>query len=221
MIEEMHEGGHEVTIFFYNPNIHPRREYEIRKDENVRFAEQLGIPIIDVDYDVGEWMRRAKGMEWSPERGSRCTMCFDMRFERTALYASEHGFPIFTTTNATSRWKDVEQVNDSGIRAAAKYEGVEYWKYDWQTDAMTKRKYEINASRSFYKQQYCGCTYSLRDSNAWRAEQGMEPIELGKDFYNDPIADAAEESREVVDSFFNDYEHRNALEQDRRGKDGK
>ena len=67
-------------------------------------------------------------------------MCLDMRLDRTALYAYEHGFSVFSTTNATSRWKDIAQVNGSGIRAAAKYEGVEYWKYDWQTDAMTTRK---------------------------------------------------------------------------------
>jgi predicted adenine nucleotide alpha hydrolase (AANH) superfamily ATPase len=214
MIEEMHAGGHDVTVFFYNPNIHPRREYLLRKEENLEYARALGIDFIDADYDVAEWMRRAKGMEFSPERGKRCTMCFDMRFERTALHAAEHGFPLFTTTNATSRWKDVDQVNASGERAAAKYDGVDYWKYDWQTDSMTSRKYEINASRRFYKQQYCGCTYSLRDSNEWRAEQGMEPIELGVDFYDDAVADAEEESRTVVDSFFDKYAHRNALEED-------
>ena len=58
-------------------------------------------------------------MEFSPERGSRCTMCFDMRFERTALYAFENGFPVFTTTNATSRWKDQKQVNSSGLKAVS------------------------------------------------------------------------------------------------------
>ena len=66
-------------------------------------------------------------------------MCFDMRLDRTALYAFEHGFPAFTTTNATSRWKDQHQVNGSGLRAAGKYDGVEYWVYDWQTDQMTQR----------------------------------------------------------------------------------
>jgi len=59
-------------------------------------------------------------------------MCFDMRFDRTALYAYENGFPTFTTTNATSRWKDAHQVNGSGLRVAKKYDGVEYWVYDWQ-----------------------------------------------------------------------------------------
>ena len=92
VMEAISASGIEYTIFFYNPNIHPKKEYEIRKNENIRFAEKLGIPIVDADYDVDNWYERAKGMEYEPERGKRCTMCFDMRFERTALYAYEHGF---------------------------------------------------------------------------------------------------------------------------------
>jgi len=81
----------EFSVFFYNPNIHPKKEYELRKEENIRFAEKHGIPFIDADYDVDNWFERAKGMELEAERGIRCTMCFDMRFERTALYAHENG----------------------------------------------------------------------------------------------------------------------------------
>ena len=87
MVESMAEAGHDVTVFFYNPNIHPRKEYELRKEENKRYAAHLDIDFVDLDGDVEEWFKRAKGMEFCPERGQRCTMCFDMRFERTALYA--------------------------------------------------------------------------------------------------------------------------------------
>lgn len=156
-----------VTVFFYNPNIHPRKEYEIRKEENKKFCEKLNIPFIDVDYDPDNWYSRMKGMEYDPERGKRCTECFDMRMERTALYAHEHGFDAIATTNATSRWKDAKQVDESGFRAAAKYEDLKYWCQDWQSDEMTLRKYEISAKERFYKQEYCGCSYSLRDSNDW------------------------------------------------------
>ena len=219
MIEEMHDtAGLDVTIYFYNPNIHPRAEYTLRKDENKRYADALGIPFIDADYDADEFFRRAKGMEFDPERGPRCTMCFDMRLDKTAQHAATHGFDTFTTTNATSRWKDQDQVNGSGVRAGKMW-GVPYWEYDWQTDQMTERKYEINAKEKFYKQQYCGCTFSLRDSNAWRKEQGMDPIVIGGDYvYADPIADAAEESREVVEGFFKEFEYRNELRKDKRRK---
>ena len=105
VMEAMLASGVDYTIFFYNPNIHPEREYLLRKDENVRFAEKHGVGFIDADYDKDNWFARAKGMEWEPERGARCTMCFDMRFERTALYAHEHGFPVITSSLGISRWK--------------------------------------------------------------------------------------------------------------------
>jgi len=214
MVEKMASDGHKVTIFFYNPNIQPRKEYEIRKQENIRYAERLGIPIVDADYDVENWMARTKGMEFDPERGRRCSVCFDMRMEVTAQYAHDHNFDCFTTTNATSRWKDTQQVNKSGLQAAAKF-GFRpyYWVYDWQTDEMTARKYRINAEQRFYKQEYCGCTYSLRDSNLWRKQQGIAPVKIGGEeaglgtrYYEDAEADAAEESQEVVDSFFSSAE---------------
>jgi len=81
VMEAMQASGIDFTIFFYNPNIHPLKEYELRKQENIRFAEKSGIPFIDADYDRDNWFERAQGMEDEPERGIRCTMCFDMRFE--------------------------------------------------------------------------------------------------------------------------------------------
>ena len=80
VMEAILASGIEFTIYFYNPNIHPLKEYLIRKEENIRFAQKFGIPFIDADYDRQNWFDRAKGMEWEPERGIRCTMCFDMRF---------------------------------------------------------------------------------------------------------------------------------------------
>ncbi len=114
VMEAITASGIEYTIFFYNPNIHPKKEYEIRKEENIRYAEKLGVPIIDADYDVDNWYERAKGMEYEPERGIRCTMCFDMRFERTALYAYENGFDTITSSLGISRWKNFDQINDCG-----------------------------------------------------------------------------------------------------------
>ena len=198
-----------VTVFFYNPNIHPRKEYIIRKEENKRFCEKLGIDFVDCDYDVSNWYQRMKGMEFDPERGRRCTECFDMRMERCALYAHEHGMDTIATTNATSRWKDRRQVDDSGFRAASRYPNVQYWSNDWQSDEMTLRKYEISASERFYKQEYCGCSYSLRDSNEWRKANSIPAIKiggeeagLGERYFTDPVVDAQEESQEVVDEFF-------------------
>ncbi len=182
-MERLKESGIDLTIFFYNPNIHPKKEYEIRKDENKRFADKLGIPFIDGDYDVQNWFSRAKGLELEPERGERCTKCFDMRFERTALEAHERGFKIITSSLGISRWKNMNQINESGLRAASHYPNITYWTYNWRKFGGAERMYQIAKKEEFYKQEYCGCIFSLRDSNEWRVKNGREEIKIGEEFY--------------------------------------
>lgn len=197
VIEAMVASGIDLTIFFYNPNIHPKKEYDIRKNENIRYAEKLGIPFVDADYDVQNWFARAKGMEQEPEKGIRCTMCFDMRFARTALYAHENGFRLFTSSLGISRWKDMEQINDCGKRMAGHYEGLDYWDYNWRKDGGGTRMYEIAKREEFYKQEYCGCIYSLRDTNKWREQNGREKIAIGEQFYQEKL-DAAPRLTEIT-----------------------
>ncbi|MEK9658250.1 MAG: epoxyqueuosine reductase QueH [bacterium] len=176
------ESGIEQCIYFYNPNIHPKDEYELRKQENIRFAEKYDLPFIDADYDTDRWYERTKGLEWEPERGIRCSACFDLRFERTALYAKEHGFDLFTSSLGLSRWKDMEQINASGRRAAQRY-GLTYWTYNWRKAGGANRMYEISKDEGFYKQEYCGCVYSLRDTNLWRQKRGGDKLKRGIHFY--------------------------------------
>lgn len=183
VMEALLASGIDYTIYFYNPNIHPRKEYELRKDENLRFAQKHNIPFIDADYDMDEWFKRAKGMEWEPERGIRCTMCFDMRFARTALHAYENGFTVFTSSLAISRWKNMEQINDCGVRAASAYPGMEYWTFNWRKNGGSARMLEISKQEKFYMQEYCGCAYSLRDTNNWRRSKGRPKIEIGVKYY--------------------------------------
>ena len=191
VMEALVVSGIDFSIFFYNPNIHPIQEYETRKQENVMFAEKHNIPFIDADYDKDNWFERVKGQEMEPERGKRCTTCFDMRFERTALYAHEHGFPVICTSLGISRWKDMNQINDAGIRAASRYPGMEYWTYNWRKNGGSSRMYEIAKRENFYKQEYCGCVYSLRDTNAWRKEKTRERIKIGVEYYgDDPVKSA-------------------------------
>lgn len=182
----------DFSIFFYNPNIHPLQEYEIRKQENIAFARKHNIPFIDADYDKDNWFTRIKGLEWEPERGKRCTACFDMRFERTALYAHEHGFPVISSSLGISRWKDMNQINDSGVRAASRYPGIEYWTYNWRKNGGAARMYEIAKEENFYKQEYCGCVYSLRDTNSWRKQNGRERIKIGVSYYGNEAQEASE-----------------------------
>lgn len=189
VMEAMVASGIDLTVFFYNPNIHPKKEYEIRKNENIRFCESMNIPFVDADYDVDNWFTRARGMESSPERGERCSMCFDMRFERTALYAFENGFSLISSSLGISRWKDMNQINESGVKSAAKYPGVNYWTYNWRKDGGSQRMYEIAKRENFYQQQYCGCVYSLRDTNEWREKNSRPKIEIGETFYENKLKD--------------------------------
>lgn len=188
LMELMVDNGIDLTIYFYNPNIHPKKEYEIRKEENIRFAEKMGIDFVDADYDVQNWFGKAKGMEKEPERGVRCTMCFDMRFVKTAEYAKENGFKVITSSLGISRWKNMDQINDCGHRAAQLFDGVEYWDYNWRKQGGSERMYKIAKREKFYKQEYCGCIYSLRDTNEWRKKNNREQIAIGEEFYEEKLS---------------------------------
>ena len=184
VLETLLHSGIQPTVFFYNPNIHPKKEYEIRKEEDKRFCEKMGINHVDVDYDPMTWFKRIKGLEWEPERGARCTQCFDMRFERTALYAHENSFQVISSSLGISRWKNMTQINGCGERAASRYSGITYWTYNWRKAGGSQRMIEISKRENFYQQEYCGCVYSLRDTNKWRTSQGRKKVEIGKNYYS-------------------------------------
>jgi len=173
-----------TTVYFYNPNIHPVQEYELRKEENKRYCQKLGFNFIDADYDKDNWFKRIKGLENEPERGERCTKCFDMRFERSALYAHENKFSLFATTLGISRWKDLDQVNNSGLRAADRYSDLNFWDFNWRKAGGSPRMIEISKREEFYQQEYCGCVYSLRDTNKWRKENNRPRVIRGQKYYS-------------------------------------
>ena len=184
IMEALAASNINTTVYFYNPNIHPIEEYEIRKNENKRFCDKLGFECIDGDYDKDNWFERIKGLEDEPERGKRCTQCFDMRFERSALFAKENGFGVYATTLGISRWKDMEQINSSGLRAAKRYDDVSYWDFNWRKQGGSSRMVEISKREEFYQQEYCGCVYSLRDTNRWRRKNNKDRIIRGVKFYS-------------------------------------
>ncbi|KEQ17707.1 epoxyqueuosine reductase QueH [Endozoicomonas numazuensis] len=178
-------SGIEQTVFFYNPNIHPLEEYELRKKENKRYCEKNNIKFIDADYDTENWFERIKGFENEPERGERCSICFSMRFERTALYAFEHGFNLISSTLGISRWKNLEQINYCGVEAANRYPDITYWTFNWRKQGGASRMIEVSKEEAFYQQEYCGCVYSLRDTNRWRMSQGRSRIKRLIKFYGE------------------------------------
>ena len=157
--------GHGVrpTIFYFNPNIWPREEYEIRKNESKRHAEKLGIQWIDGDYQHETWCQYVKGMENEPERGSRCQECFVLRLTETARKAQELGIRYFATTLASSRWKSLEQIERAGHLAEQRAEGVVFWAQNWRKGGLQERRNQLLKENQFYNQQYCGCEFSARN----------------------------------------------------------
>ncbi|MFA6812442.1 MAG: epoxyqueuosine reductase QueH [Bacteroidaceae bacterium] len=168
IIECMLDNKIRPTIFFYNPNIYPEEEYLIRKHEIMRYLKELGLDYADADYDHEQWLSGIKGLEDEPERGSRCLKCFTLRLTETARYASLHGFNIITTTLASSRWKDLDQVNAAGREATNLYPEVVFWDQNWRKSGLTERRSQLLKQNGFYNQQYCGCEFSLKQMKAWR-----------------------------------------------------
>ena len=150
------------TIYYCNPNIYPLEEYNIRKNECSRYAQSLGLDIIDADYNHEAWRCTVQGLEGEPERGGRCLQCFKMRLLDTARYAHENGFSVITTTLASSRGKSLEQINQAGRYAVENYPDVIWWDQNWRKGGLIERRIAIIKEYGFYNQQYCGCEFSMR-----------------------------------------------------------
>ena len=159
ILECMVQNGIRPAIFFSNSNIVPRDEYELRKQEIVRYAESMGLTVIDDDYDHEAWLQHVKGLEDEPERGSRCMECFKFRLRRAAQYAAAHGYDALVTTLASSRWKSLEQVNAAG-ESACQGLPVTFWAGNWRKGGLQPRRNEIIREQNFYNQDFCGCEFS-------------------------------------------------------------
>ncbi len=159
--------AHEVkpVIFYYNPNIYPREEYEIRKEESKRHAESLGIRWIDGDYNHESWLGGVCGLEGEPERGRRCEQCFTLRLTAAAKEAKRLGIRYFATTLASSRWKSLEQIERAGRRAELAAEGTVFWAQNWRKGGLQERRNQLLKEYQFYNQQYCGCEFSMRPAS--------------------------------------------------------
>lgn len=176
IIEAMLANGITPVIYYCNPNIYPREEYEIRKDECTRYAQSLGLEIVDADYDHENWLEAVRGLESEPERGGRCLKCFKLRLLRTAEYAASRGIRVITSTLASSRWKSLEQIIEAGNWACSQVEmrdiqlGVNivpdkspiYWGFNWKKGGLQERRLQIIKEYDFYNQLYCGCEFSMR-----------------------------------------------------------
>ena len=166
IVEWMLAVGVQPTIYYYNPNIFPREEYEIRKAESKRHAEGLGIRWIDEDWKHDEWLTGVCGLETEPERGARCQRCFDLRLQAAAQKAVELGIHVFATTLASSRWKRLDQIELAGRRAEEAVPGARFWAQNWRKGGLQERRNQLLKEFAFYNQLYCGCEFSMRNRQA-------------------------------------------------------
>lgn len=161
VIECLVENGFRPGIFFSNSNIVPSGEYELRKHELIRYTQGFGLEVIDDDYDHKAWLECIRGLEREPERGARCMECFKFRLLRAARYAAANGYDVLTTTLASSRWKDLEQVNAAGQWACGIVaDGPVFWPQNWRKGGLQPRRNEIIREQNFYNQNFCGCEFS-------------------------------------------------------------
>ena len=160
IIEYLLIQGIRPVLFYFNPNIYPQTEYEIRKNECTRYAKSVELQIIDVDYDHESWLQTIAGFESEPERGKRCLSCFKMRLLAAARLTHEKGLDTFSTTLASSRWKDLDQIAEAGNWAAGQFPGIRFWAKNWRKDGLSERRRILLQENGFYNQTYCGCEFS-------------------------------------------------------------
>lgn len=161
-----------ITVFYYNPNISPAEEFFKRVAEQKRLISELPVknPVsfIEGDYDYSEFLEAVKGLEHIPEGGERCFACYRLRLERTARLAAEMGFDYFATTLSISPYKNAEKLNEIAEELSGVY-GVSALPCDFKKRGGYKRSIELSAIYGLYRQDYCGCAFSRRESEERRA----------------------------------------------------
>lgn len=184
VLECMVHSGLRPTVFFSNSNIVPLEEYELRKAELRRYCESLDVETVDDEYDHAAWLEEIRGLEHERERGARCCKCFRFRLLRAAQYARDNGYAVLATTLASSRWKDLSQVNAAGewacrtvagsmsgtvltglaagLQDSAAAGSPVFWAMNWRKGGLQPRRSEIIREQNFYNQTFCGCEFSFR-----------------------------------------------------------
>ncbi len=155
----------ELTVFYYNPNIYPPEEYEMRVEEQDRFIREFPakhpISFVEGKYDTNRFYETAKGMEQLKEGGERCFACYELRLRESAEYAKANGFDFFTTTLSISPLKNAAKLNEIGKKLEDEY-GIKYLYSDFKKQNGYKRSTEISNEYEMYRQYYCGCVYSKK-----------------------------------------------------------
>lgn len=170
--------NHKLIGFFYDPNIHPYSEYQLRLLDVQRSCDKMGIKLIEGEYDFEGWIEAVRGFENEPEKGKRCSICFDNRLETTAKKAKELNENIITTTLLTSPKKSLTQLQKSAKEIEKKY-NLNVLAPDFRKNGGTSRQFELAKKDKLYHQNYCGCLFALtpqRESQKRLVDELMEPI---------------------------------------------
>lgn len=158
---ELLKENYNPVVFFSNPNIYPEEEYLRRRDELIKYCEQEDYAYIIDDYEQDKWTEYIKGLEKEPEKGLRCNKCFEYRLNRTAQKAKEKSINTFTTTLTVSPHKVSKNIFAAGEQAAKNY-GLIFLAQDFKKHNGFLKTMEIAKLNNFYRQQYCGCEFSIK-----------------------------------------------------------
>ncbi|WP_238700246.1 epoxyqueuosine reductase QueH [Helicobacter jaachi] len=195
----------EMIGYFYNPNIHPKSEYDLRLLDVERSCKMLGVRLIEGEYETNKWFAEVKGLEQEPEKGARCIKCFDSRLEKTAQIAHQMSIDIFTSTLLSSPLKE-QQILFAEGDAIARHYGLDFLKIDVRSNGGTQRQSELANKDRLYKQTYCGCQFALSKQRETRKELPLELMSnIGKQ-----IAPGSNEQRKAI------FELRDKCEQESR-----
>lgn len=155
-----------ITIYYYNPNISPKAEFDKRLNEEKRLVSEMpfenDVDVIEGFYDYNEFLEIAKGLETVPEGGARCFKCYRLRLEKTAELAKEKGFDYFCTTLSISPLKNSQKINEIGYEVAEEY-GVKWLPSDFKKKEGYKRSIELSKEYDLYRQNFCGCVFSKKE----------------------------------------------------------
>lgn len=162
----------EMEVYFFNPNIHPKKEYLRRLDEQIRMVEEMGLnyQVIGPEHQSELFYEAVKGCERLGEGSERCVRCFDLRLEKAAEYAATYGFEYFTTSLTISPMKNAAKLNELGEAAGLKY-GVKFLNSDFKKNNGYKRSIELSKQYELYRQHYCGCAFSIKEQQEREARK--------------------------------------------------
>ncbi len=158
-VSQLFKQDYEVVLFFYNPNIWPKQEYEKRLTEAMKVARDFKLELVKGEYEHEKWLEAVRGHENDLEKGERCLICYEFRLDAAAVMAKKLNCEYFTTTLTTSPHKDAKAINEIGTRVVEQYD-LKFLSQDFKKQDGFKKSAALSRELGLYRQNYCGCEYS-------------------------------------------------------------